>query len=371
MGNWCREVKMAMTQSLRLLLHGRQTMILLALGMAVLVSMLVCMDGAKEEKSRIPVGIVDEDRSDMSQAVVEAMERLELYHVTRGDKKELTDALKRGELMAVCLLKEGFAEAVAQGETDRIVTLYETTGSAMLMGDILAGAMMQEICTAKSYGILQKYEKKTERESGMTLEEYRAYVERFLAEEGDRFSFEVTYVASDVDREPVKEPAQESIYIQAIFAVFALMAGLMAVYAVLPFRNLRYGRLAEKVRTLPVRQSALYVGSALGALAVPVFFGTVFLGCFAVRNALEVSTFVSLLICTMGYSCVIVCIMLAAAYGIRSLTVYQMGMLVLVLVSGICGLVSLVDGLLLPEGTVGWVPNGWYVRKIMEILGTR
>lgn len=371
MGNWCREVWMAMQQSLKLLFYAKQTLVLLAVGMAVLVSMLLCMDDAKEEKSRIPIGIVDEDRSDMSQAVVESMKQLELYTVTTGEKKELTDALKAGELMVVCLLKEGFADAVEQGETDRIVTLYETAGSAMLMGDILAGAMMQEICMAESYGVLQKYGKKADRETDMTLEEYRTWVEQFLLEEGEKFSFEVTYVIADADREPVKEPEQESIYIQAMFAVFALMAGLMAVYAVLPFRNLRHGRLADKVRTLPVRQSALYAGSALGALAVPVTFGVIFLGCFTVRNALEVSVFISLLICTIVYSCVIVCMMLAAAYGIRSLAVYQMGMLAMVLVSGICGLVSLADGLLLPEGAVEWVPNGWYVGKMIEILSTK
>lgn len=371
MGKWCREVWLSMLQSLKLLIRGKQTMVLLAAGMTMLVAMLLCMDEAKEEKSRIPIGIVDEDQSAMSQAVVEAMQRLELYTVTLGEKEELTEALKKGELVAVCLLREGFAGAVEQGETDNIVTLYETSGSALLMGDILAGAMMQEICMAKGYGILQKYEEKTDRESVMTLEEYRGYVEKFLEEEGDKFSFDVTYVVSDADREPVEKPAQESIYIQAVFAVFALMAGLMTVYAVLPFRNLRHGRLAEKIRTLPMRQSAVYAGSALGALIVPMGFGVVFLGCFAVRNTLEISTFVSLLICTMTYNCVIVCIMLVAAYGIRSQTMYQMGMLAMSLLFGICGLVSLVDGLLLPEGTVGWVPNGWYVRKIMEILTTK
>jgi hypothetical protein len=60
--------------------------------------------------------------------------------------------------------------------------------------------------------------------------------------------------------------------------------------------------------------------------------------------------------------------MLFAAYIIKNHTVYQMGMLAMILVFGIFGLVSLVEGLLVPEGTADWIPNGWYVRKMTELL---
>ena len=83
---------------------------------------------------------------------------------------------------------------------------------------------------------------------------------------------------------------------------------------------------------------------------------------------MQAQKLISLHICTMLYICVIVCMMLLAAYIIKSQTVYQMGMLAMILIFGVCGLVSLVDGLLLPEGTVTWVPNGWFVRRMTEIL---
>lgn len=364
---WVKEFWLVVIQTIRRIFLGKQTLILLAGGMVLLVAMLVCMDEVKEEKSRIAIGMVDEEKSSFSGAMVTNMQQMDLYDVTMGAEKELVALLKTGELSAVCVLPEDFSERIAGGETDKMVTIYETgDGSAMLVGDVLAGVMMQEICTSKSYQMLLKYEKKAKRETVPDMEEYRSYVEEVLAEGGSSFAFEVTYLSTD--SEEVKKPSQSLIYEQAIFAVFALMAGLLAVYAVLPFRQLRYGKLAGKMKTLPFYSSALYVGSALGALIIPAAFGVLFLICYSLRNALEVSQIFSLLICTIVYICVIVCMMLLAAYIIQSQTVYQMGMLAMILIFGILGLVSLVEGLLLPEGMVTWVPNGWYVRKMTEIL---
>lgn len=367
MGRWCKELWLVMGQCLKMLLKGKQAVILLSAGVVLLIAMLVCMDGVKEEKSRIDIGMVDEDGSVLSKGVIEGMQQLDLYNVTVGREKELTDALRTGELAAVCVIKEGYEANVEAGKTDNLVTLYETeNGAALLVGDILAGVMMQEICTAKGYLTLENYIEESGRSPELTLEQYREYVSSMLLLEENAFSFDVTYVSADA--KAVSKPAQKVIYEQAVFAVFALMAGLLCVYAVLPFRSLCHGRLAARVKILPVPGSAVYAGSVLGALFLPLLFGIVFLLCFFVRNSIEFSTFFSLLVCTFGYLCVIVCIMLVAAYGIRSRTVYQMGMLAMILMFGIAGLASILDGLLLPEGAVSWVPNGWYVRRVAELL---
>lgn len=367
LGGWIKELLLAAGQSFRILIRGKKTWVLLMAGVVLLVGMLVCMDEVKEEKSRIAIGFVNEDDSELSKSVIEQMKQMDLYEVTEGSQTELITLLTEGGLSAVCVLKDGFSKDLEKGETDKLVTIYEVENEgALLLGDVLAGAMMQEICIAKGYLVLREYEDKTGREASLSLEEYRNYVKELFLEGETEFSFDISYVSPN--REQMDKPEQTLIYEQAIFAVFALMAGLLSVYAVLPFRRMRYGRLAEKIRTLPMKESAMYLGSALSAFVLPALFGLVFLGCFYIRNEVETQVFVSLLVCTGLYICVIVCIMLLAAYVIRSQTVYQMGMLAMILVFGILGLVSLVDGLLLPEGTVTWVPNGWYVRKMTELL---
>ena len=366
MMRWIRETLLTTVYSLKLLLAGKKTIVLLVTGLLVLVFMLFSMDEVKEEKSKISVGIADQSNTEISAMVIDAMQQKDLYEIVLGREDELVEQLKNGEVSAVCVFKRSFADNLFKGKTKNLVTMYETQdNSALLLGDVLAGTMMQEICTAKGYQTLLKYQKKAGMEESLSAEEYREYVEQVLTEGGTEFSFEVTYV--NRKNEEVKKPSQTVIYQQAIYAVFALMLGFRSVYAVLPFRQIRHGRLGDRIKILPIRQSAVYAGSALAGLFVPFVFGSMFLLCLFWKNKMEISEFLSLLVCTMVYICVIVCLMLFAAYIIKNHTVYQMGMLAMILLFGVLGFISVVDGLLVPEGTSVWVPNSWFVRKMTEL----
>jgi hypothetical protein len=366
MVRWIKETLLTMEYSLKLLLAGKRTVVLLMSGLLILAGMLACMEEVKEEKSRIPVGIADQSNTELSDMIIRAMQQKDLYEIVIGREEELVEKLKQGELSTVCVFKRNFADNLFKGKTKNLVTMYETEdSSALLFGDVVAGVMMQEVCTAKGYQMLLKYQKKAGMEETVSAEEYREYVEGVLAEGGTAFSFEVTYI--DRKNEEAKKPSQSVLYQQAIYAVFALMLGFLSVYAVLPFRQMKHGRMADRIKTLPVRHSAACAGSALAGLFVPFVFGIMFLIGLFWKNRMEFSEILSLLVCTMVYICVIVCLMLFAAYIIKNHTVYQMGMLAMILLFGVFGFISVVDGLLVPEGTAVWVPNGWFVRKMTEI----
>lgn len=366
MMRWINETLFAMRYSLKQLFAGKRTVLLLVFSFLVLVAMLMSMEEVKEEKSKISVGIADQSNTELSAMVIEAMQQKDLYNVVLGREDELVEMLKNGEVSAVCVFKRSFADNLLRGKTKNLVTMYETQdSSALLLGDVLAGTMMQEICTAKGYQMLLKYQKRTGREETFSAEEYREYVEKVLTEGGTEFSFDVTYINSK--KEEMKKPSQSVLYRQAIYAVFALMLGLISVYAVLPFRKMKHGRLAERMKTLPVHGSAVYAGNVLAGLLVPFVFGASFLICLYWKNRMDFSEILSLLVCTMMYICVIVCLMLFVTYIIKNHTVYQMGMLAMILLFGVFGFISVVDGLLVPEGTAIWVPNGWFVRKMTEL----
>jgi len=367
MMRWLKEWILTMGLSLKMLWKGKQTLILLVASLLLLTSMLLSLDSVKEEKSKIAIGMVDKEESDLSKHIIRAMEKKDLYDVLTGEERELLEQLNEGTLSAVCVLKESFSEEIFQGKTKNLVTIYEREDStALLLGDILAGVMMEEICLSKGYRTLLDYEKQTGKEQTQSLEEYRSFVNAVAADLGTDFFFEVEYVAGT--GVVAEQPSQSVVYEQAIFAVFALMAGILSVYSVLPYRRFKSGVAAGRVKTLPISDSALYAGSALAGFLIPMLFGGLFLACLAWKNSLNFSQIISLLICTMGYVCVIVCMMLLAATVIAKETVYQMSMLAMILIFGVFGLVSLVEGLLVPEGMSRWVPNSWFVRKMTELF---
>jgi len=361
-----RETLLVMQMTLRLLLKGKRMLLLFLLSMTLFAAMLLGMDKVKEEKTVQWLGMVYTEDNVLAEDVASRMRQKELYEVVLGEQEELLEQLGRGELSAVCVFADEFQENIAKGETDRLVTIYERKGAkAPLLEDILAGVMMQEICTAKSYRTLLEYEERTGKETVLSAEEYKAFTDRLSEENGDGFSFDITYLTDNGTQ--AEEPSREMIYEQAVFAVFALMTGFVSLYGVLPFWEMVHGRQAEKIKTVPLHKAAVFTGNVLAGILLPLVPGMMFLLGLMLRNPEKLSKFLSLLVCTLLYVCVIVCIMLVAAAGIRNHTVYRMGMLAMILIFGVFGLVSLVDGLLLPEGCAVWIPNGWFVRKMTEL----
>lgn len=367
MRQWIEEVLLMMLQSLKLLIKGKNTIVLLATGVIALSFMLLGMDEVKDEKSRISIGIVNEDSGALSEAVLKGMKQKELYEVFVGEEQELLKRLKRGELAAVCVISETFSEKIREGSTEKLITVYETEDrSALLLGDILAGVMMQEICIGKSYRTLLDYQKKAGYDYTLSREEYEDYVTETGHLTEPDFSFSVQYVKGNEN--VVEKPSRTVVYEQAVFSVFAMMTGFLALYSVVPFWQICHGKVAKRLKTLPVNRGTVYVGSALAGFCVPMLFGGLFLTGYFLQNTIEFSQIISLLVCTAGYICVIVCMMLLAAMGLKHQTVYHMGMLAMLLIFGVFGMISIVDGLLVPEGTGQWIPNSWYVRKIIDLI---
>lgn len=367
MKNWWYDMVLALGQGLKLQIKGKNTLIVLFFGLLLMLVMLLQMEEVKDEKSRIAIGIADESQSELSEKLKEEVAKLDLYEVTEGTEKELVALLKNNQLSAVCVIPEDYVASVMAGKERNLIIIYESTQSeALLVGDILAGILLQDVCLAKGYLTLEKYCETYGIETKMTFSDYKEYVNRLEQESGMEFSFETEYVS--VEGETVEKPPQSLIYMQGVLAVFALMTGVIAMYAVLPFQEMVHGRIAGKLRTIPTEKEAFAIGTGISSFLIPVLFAGMFLALLSVKQKISAETTFSLLICTGAYVCVIVCIMLAAARLVSNKTVYQIGMLAMIIVFGIIGLASIVEGVLLPSGMTGWVPNSWYVRQMTELL---
>ena len=365
MRKWCRDCGQFFLHTVRLLLRGKETWILLFAGMCILCAMLLGMDAVKEEKSRVMIGVADEDGTEYSARVISRLQELDGYEVLAGEREELKERLEEGELSAVCVLREGYQEKVLDGEKDDLVLLYETNERALLLTDVLAGCMIPEICGAKGYLLFEEYLQARTEAYTETPEEYMAFAREYFSDEMFNFAFAVEYLSATGDAG--EKPGNEVIYQQAIFAIFALMSGVVSVYACMPYHRLLHGRMAGQVKTLPYGKGAAVLGNFFAVLCLTGLFAVLFLSAFVIRNGMEFADFFAFLVCTLQYLCVIVCSMLLCAMGISSRQGYQVGMMAVVLFLGACGVISIAEGLLLPEGMGSWIPSSRFVRQMMEI----
>ncbi len=127
-----------MTQlQFKMLLRNR-ALLVSSLGLAV-VSMLIFGTLFGDNASRaLAVGVVDLDKSPLSQQVVAAMKQNEGLSVTEGDQSALLDELKNDKRAAVVVLQAGFGAGLPQGQAQvqLFVDQNDLIGSARSRGTI-------------------------------------------------------------------------------------------------------------------------------------------------------------------------------------------------------------------------------------------
>lgn len=79
-----------------------------------------------QEDSRVPIGIVMEDDSDLGHHVLESITESELVQVHETTKKEALYQLEKHELDSVFIIHEGFEQAVNSGMRNKILSSYRT-----------------------------------------------------------------------------------------------------------------------------------------------------------------------------------------------------------------------------------------------------
>jgi ABC-2 type transport system permease protein len=74
--------------------------------------------GGSSRSSALPVAVVDEDRSDVSRAMVERLEKSEALQVAKLPRAEAREAVLKGRLTAYVVIPKGFGEAPMFGGGD-------------------------------------------------------------------------------------------------------------------------------------------------------------------------------------------------------------------------------------------------------------
>lgn len=356
------EIHTVCTHALRLLLKKKQALLLFALSLLFFFLLLFFLEEAKEEKSVVFIGVLDEDKTASSEMLVERIYHCDVFGVTAAPLDELLAMLAEGELTAVFVIKEGYAEALLEGEERRLITMYEAEGKGIpLLADIVAGEMMYGLCTSKGFLSYEKVMKQSGREQEMLPREaYAAYVMDFLANEEFDFSFQAGYL--DREGKDANIPEQTVIYMQVIFAVLSVLLGFLAVYAVLPYADLCHGRAAKRMCALPFSKASLSVGSGIAAMFPMLLFGSAAVLLFAWKKGLPLFPGLQMFLYTTAYSGGIVIIAMLSAKLWKHAAGYQLFMLAVIAAFGTAGFLGIAGQM----DWLGFSPNSVYIKAMIR-----
>ena len=109
-----KEITAMAFKDLRILLRDRSGFfftLIWPLLIAVFFGVMFGGNRAREQASAIPIAVVDEDRTEGSQAFVEALQAGTEFEITLANREEAFDAVKHRKAVAYVVLKPGFGEA--------------------------------------------------------------------------------------------------------------------------------------------------------------------------------------------------------------------------------------------------------------------
>lgn len=134
----------------RLKIIFRSTAVKLAFGISILITIIVFstfLDSA-QEKSSIPIGIIDDDNSEASKDILKELKNIDAIYVIEGDYDELKEKLLDAQIYSIIKINEGFSENINDSVKSQLITQYYLKGQSnvAMISDIILSRVIDKIC---------------------------------------------------------------------------------------------------------------------------------------------------------------------------------------------------------------------------------
>lgn len=111
-----------------------------------------------ETKSKLPIALVDEDNSKLSNLLHLHLKENEVLNIIDTNKKYAMQLLKNSKVEAVYQIPKDYEKRVLDSSNDKLIKVYYLNGSSIgkVVSDIFASEMLFDICTQKTLDLLKK-----------------------------------------------------------------------------------------------------------------------------------------------------------------------------------------------------------------------
>jgi ABC-2 type transport system permease protein len=363
---------------MKLLIRDKITVAVFLL--ASLFFFLICasLNFSAQDRSRIPIGIanLDTEKVDgkkvatkLSQELVDRVKESSSFRVVQGEVKDLKASLMNGEINTIFVINRDYQERIMSGSTKQNITIYKSpeNKAAALLSDIFAGEMLDQICLQKSWlkyrGLdFEGYEQ-------LSAEEYSDYVHRLMEEDEFEFTFDVELVSTKSTDANYEKLNNTVLYRQIIAGIFAMLLSFVVLFSfTYVCMEKEQGITRRKQLTLSSRL-AEYLGTILAVLALAVLLCIIFVSCICYYADVS-DAFWPLLKLSLTYAFVMSVVFILLVQVTRGVISYQMIGAVLILILGLLGFFTMMEGLVLSNliNALENTPNGWFIRRFVDII---
>lgn len=250
---------------IKLLLSSKIIIILLIL-MVGLFSMLVgTLYKEADDNSRIPVALVDNDKTDVSNNIANNMKDDKILKVTMSNRDDALNDLKNGKLEVVYVIKEGLKDSIINEKYDEIVDAYylESNTVARFLSDIFAEKILREVCLTKSINMLDLAlddNKYTSKESilsdaydyGISMQEY---------EKNNQYYIKVNLVDSNKKDIDIEDIDNNIVYKKMIIGIIISFTAFFLLFASISIVKDKETGMLYKIQVSSTSNLTLIIGN--------------------------------------------------------------------------------------------------------------
>lgn len=368
---------------LKLILADKLNCFVILFSFVLFLLLMNSLSYGAEERSNVPVGIMDLDQSETSKVLVEQIKKIPAFYVYEEEEKELNQLLLNEEISGIFIIKEGFEESVNKGTITKLVMMKYLEGnpSAKVLSDIFAGPMIYPISRAKG---LKEYEALKKPSFGneeitnsdiqynwFTGQEYLDYINKLSKASDFDFAFDINLVDLESQEGTVNSLGNSVIYYQVIFGILGMLISFVAMY-------MTAGAVVEKEQGLDKKIKITLLSPIYLDLSYILALITV-LSAFSVGITLILGSFIDNLTLQKRIIMFVLLFLYAVIMGMwfmvlgkisKKASRYQILGTVSILLLGVFSFLSMLEGLIqsrLPAITL-LLPNRWLVEGITDIV---
>jgi hypothetical protein len=318
------------------------------------------------EKSSVPIGVIDNDHSSMSQELVQSLKSVDTFYVYEKDWQSIYRMLKKDMVDAVFVIKEGYEEQVRSGDSQKLVELYYLSGNniAVILSDIVAGEMMSEICYNQALNIFRTYEL-----SDQTHEKFEQYAKDLVDANEFEFKFDMKVVDTGNQNEEV-DVTNRMMYQQILVGFIAIIISFAVLFASLSIvkdaenaiqRRFRLTSLTPYIQLLGNTASIFTVGGFY-ALVLGISSGFVF--------RLNGTQFIEYCVLLLWFAGIIsLLFVILSKLGKDSIRL-QLAGVSFILFSGIIGFAPIYETIITNKllNIKNIIPNCWLIEGFIDII---
>lgn len=169
-------------------------MVLISMFILMVILSLVCTGLIREyeDKSSVPVGIIDEDNSELSKSVMEKLSNLEGILLVPGNREALDEKLRDEEIYAYFIINKGFETSVNACDYSKVVQMVYLGQNQFvsILSDIFAQAMMKDVVLKEGEKLYQTFKNY---EDLIYKTDYHDFMEKKYANSEESFAFQYQY----------------------------------------------------------------------------------------------------------------------------------------------------------------------------------